>query len=113
MPGFDGTGPQGQGPLTGRGLGYCAGAVPVGRGRGIGLGRGFGRGFGPGRGFGLGLAWRRGFGGGWRWMIPESAPMSAEDEAAELRRELTLLENRAEMIRAALERLKGEQEGSK
>jgi hypothetical protein len=23
MPGFDGTGPQGQGPLTGRGGGYC------------------------------------------------------------------------------------------
>lgn len=23
MPGFDGTGPQGTGPLTGRGLGYC------------------------------------------------------------------------------------------
>jgi len=23
MPGFDGTGPQGEGPLTGRGLGYC------------------------------------------------------------------------------------------
>jgi len=24
MPGFDGTGPQGQGSLTGRGEGYCA-----------------------------------------------------------------------------------------
>lgn len=23
MPGYDGTGPQGKGPLTGRGLGYC------------------------------------------------------------------------------------------
>ena len=23
MPGFDGTGPQGRGPLTGRGRGYC------------------------------------------------------------------------------------------
>ena len=27
MPGFDGTGPMGLGPLTGRGMGYCA--VPV------------------------------------------------------------------------------------
>lgn len=27
MPGFDGTGPRGQGPITGRGMGYCA--VPV------------------------------------------------------------------------------------
>ena len=24
MPGFDGTGPRGQGPMTGRGEGYCA-----------------------------------------------------------------------------------------
>jgi hypothetical protein len=24
MPGFDGTGPAGQGPLSGRGMGYCA-----------------------------------------------------------------------------------------
>lgn len=27
MPGFDGSGPLGQGPLTGRGMGYCA--VPL------------------------------------------------------------------------------------
>jgi hypothetical protein len=27
MPGFDGTGPMGQGSMTGRGMGYCA--VPV------------------------------------------------------------------------------------
>jgi len=30
MPGFDGTGPQGQGPLTGRGEGYCAVRLPDG-----------------------------------------------------------------------------------
>ena len=34
MPGFDQTGPQGKGPLTGRGFGPC--------GRGRGLGRYFG-----------------------------------------------------------------------
>lgn len=28
MPGFDGTGPRGQGPLTGRGEGYCALVLP-------------------------------------------------------------------------------------
>lgn len=38
MPKFDGTGPLGQGPMTGRGMGLC--------GRGLGYGRGFGRGFG-------------------------------------------------------------------
>ena len=35
MPGFDGKGPNGQGPLTGRGLGPC------GRGLARGMGRGF------------------------------------------------------------------------
>jgi hypothetical protein len=28
MPGFDGTGPRGQGPMTGRGEGYCAVRLP-------------------------------------------------------------------------------------
>lgn len=61
MPNFDGTGPKGAGPMTGRGMGYCVlplGQVPVplpgrmpvpcGRGRGLhpcsefGVGRGQG-----------------------------------------------------------------------
>ncbi|MGQ9493076.1 MAG: DUF5320 domain-containing protein [Anaerolineae bacterium] len=29
MPGFDGTGPRGEGPLTGRGEGYCALQLPA------------------------------------------------------------------------------------
>lgn len=46
MPGRDGTGPQGQGPLTGRGAGYCNDDKAVnksffGYGRGRGAGRGF------------------------------------------------------------------------
>ena len=28
MPGFDGTGPRGMGPMTGRGEGYCACTLP-------------------------------------------------------------------------------------
>lgn len=47
MPGGNGTGPLGQGPMTGRGLGVCAGAVPAGYGMGLGRRRGFGRGFEP------------------------------------------------------------------
>ena len=53
MPGFNGTGPMGRGPMTGGGRGYC---TPSGRGNvqsgnrgnfgGRGLGRGFGQGFG-------------------------------------------------------------------
>jgi len=30
MPRFDGTGPMGQGPMTGRGMGFCALAGPAG-----------------------------------------------------------------------------------
>ena len=48
MPNLNGTGPNGQGPMTGRGMGPC------GRGMGYGRGMGFyGRGMGCG-GFGLG-----------------------------------------------------------
>ena len=61
MPGGDGTGPGGMGPMTGRAAGFCAGfpvpgyANPVG-GRGMGMGWGRGRGGGFGRGFGRGRA---------------------------------------------------------
>ena len=47
MPAFDGTGPFGWGPMTGRGFGSCAG-WGYGRGRGFGKGRGLGRLFGWG-----------------------------------------------------------------
>ena len=67
MPGFDGTGPRGEGPMTGRGMGYCAirlpklwstpsgaalGAIAAGAARRF-LGFGRGRGYGAGRGLGL------------------------------------------------------------
>jgi len=51
MPFGDRTGPQGLGPMTGRGAGYCAGYPLPGRGLGRG---GRGRGWGRGRGFGRG-----------------------------------------------------------
>ena len=48
MPALDQTGPQGQGPMTGRGLGPCAGGtgMRMGFGRRRGFGRGLGRYFG-------------------------------------------------------------------
>ncbi len=46
MPGRDGTGPMGRGPLTGRGLGFCRVSRPAGRlGMGIGFRRGLGNSF--------------------------------------------------------------------
>jgi hypothetical protein len=61
MPQRDQTGPQGQGPKTGKGQGKCGrkGGKPAsqgqgGRGRGQGSGRGAGRGQGKGNGAGQG-----------------------------------------------------------
>lgn len=48
MPFKDGTGPQGQGPRTGRGMGNCGGQNTAGRPFGMGQGR-----RGGGRGLGL------------------------------------------------------------
>lgn len=72
MPGFNATGPNGQGPLTGRGLGKCKPAKSnkeedfsdFDRGRGMGRAyrHGYGRGMGGGRGFGGGRGYRHGFG---------------------------------------------------
>lgn len=88
MPRFNGTGPEGKGPLTGRGLGNCDSKVdnkttvtiendtpnvnlnsPVdnfNRGMGLGRGLGMGRGSGMGRGCqrGLGRGFNRGTGRG-------------------------------------------------
>ncbi|MCK4521308.1 MAG: DUF5320 domain-containing protein [Nanoarchaeota archaeon] len=53
MPGYDGTGPAGMGPMTGRGAGYCTpGTTPVNTGTGVVYGGGRGRAFGGGRGRG-------------------------------------------------------------
>ncbi len=73
MPAGDRTGPGGFGPMTGRGLGYCAGysapgyMYPGGRGFGYGRAYGYGRGLGFGRGYGYGRAYGRGLGRGFLW----------------------------------------------
>lgn len=58
MPRGDNTGPNGMGPMTGRGLGFCNGYESPGFSKsaprgGAGFGRGFGYGFG--RGYGRGF----------------------------------------------------------
>ena len=75
MPRGDRTGPAGFGPMTGRGMGYCAGYDVPGymnpgvAGQGMGRGMGFGR--GRGMGAGRGMAWGRGgWGGGAGWFAP-------------------------------------------
>jgi len=98
MPGRDGTGPLGQGALTGRGLGVCTGANArfYGAGRGFGTGRGLGRGMRCGFGFGLG----RGYGVG---AYPAYTAGPAEKDI--LNEQKSILENQLEAIRKQLDSL--------
>ena len=134
MPGLNRTGPLGEGPRTGRGLGLCnprSGASATrfawgaGRGLGFGRGRGFGRGFGPGmgrgrgygRGFGPGMGWGRGYGRGfgwWRFGDPWStgyAPaypaetLEPGEEVEILRSEADSLKNTLDQIKKRIEKL--------
>jgi len=115
MPGFDGTGPRGLGPMTGGGRGFCnpsmAGmrtpyggypyapyqAYPYG---GFGWGRGFGRGFGMGRGMGRWWMGRMLFPAG-AGMLPFRSPVTPDQEreflrsqAQALKEELNRIDNR-------------------
>jgi hypothetical protein len=61
VPRGDRTGPWGEGPMTGRAAGYCAGYSVPGYVNSVG-GYGRGRGWVRGRGRCLGRGWGRGFG---------------------------------------------------
>lgn len=108
MPGFDGTGPQGQGRMTGRGMGYCTSYIPrasspdinpraVYGGRGAGVGRGAfsGRGNFAGRrtpgtgGRGQGASYNR----------PANTADSEKSEIDELKDKLDDLVQKVEDIR--------------
>jgi hypothetical protein len=85
MPQGDRTGPLGQGPMTGRGLGYC--------GRGFGFRNGFGRGFRNGFG--------RGFGNGF-----QPIQLTESEEKKVLQEELEELENERQEIQKRLKEIK-------
>ena len=105
MPRFDGTGPRGEGPMTGGGFGYCG---PGGTGYGrpgrrfFGRGRGFSRGFGPG--FGLGRGYGRG--SGWGAFPPYGAgSYGPRDEVEMLKEEADALKNELDAINGRIEEL--------
>lgn len=99
MPGFDRTGPLGQGPMTGRGMGRC------GKGGGFGRGRGLGRGGGR-RGGGF----SRGFAGGFAWGHGAQAPTGG-DEKAWLQDRLRDLEQESRELRERLASYESEKVG--
>lgn len=65
MSNYNGSGPEGAGPMTGRGLGPCGGATVRGERYGRGMGRGMSRGDGLGCGFRAGNGHGLGRGAGW------------------------------------------------
>ena len=95
MPYRDGTGPMGEGPMTGRKQGNCADDNV----RNFG-GRGFGRGFGRGRGFGFGFGQGRGF--GWRWSDENRNP----DEESSLKTGIDFLKNQLKVLEDRLNNLR-------
>jgi hypothetical protein len=106
MPRGDRTGPLGEGPKTGRQMGYCTGHDSPGyvnmywlRGPGRGLGRRLGR--GPGRGFRYG--WGFGYGRGFD-PVPGSGYGSMYGEIPEVS-EKTLIENEIRILRDQLSSL--------
>jgi hypothetical protein len=90
MPGRDGTGPMGAGPMTGRGFGICTGANAVKYGAGFGMG--------------LGLARRRGFGRGFGRGFPVNE-ISSETQKELLQAQKEILQKRLEVIDKQLEDL--------
>lgn len=113
MPGGDGTGPMGMGPMSGRGAGYCAGYPAPGFMNPVG-GRGFcGRGFG-GRGGGRGrrnMFWATGLPGwaraGWVPVAGAYPPLGGAAFASGVPRdvELQALERQADYFRGALDEI--------
>lgn len=103
MPRGDRRGPEGAGPMSGRGLGYCAGNEQPGF-RADAAPQGAGRGFrnGAGRGPGFGCGQKRGRG---RRAYYASAENEREDFNSEesRNREITRLENLANTLSSELE----------
>ena len=108
MPRGDGTGPMGLGPMTGRGLGYCAGYSVPGFANPVGFGLGRGMAWGRGGGGGRGLAFRRGRAGGYPLYAGFAPPGAgvftppALDEEATLKAHLSALEEQLAAVKVRL-----------
>jgi hypothetical protein len=98
MPGGDGTGPMGFGPMSGRAAGYCAGYPVPGY---MNSARGGFWGRGRGRGWGRGFGWARGF-GFWPASIPAQTP---EQELDGLKQQAELLQSSLNEINSRIEQL--------
>ena len=113
MPRGNRTGPRGDGPMTGRGAGQCAGFDRPGYAS-SGTGRGYGReiGYGQGRGRGFGRGQGMGYGRGFREpdrTIPVYKEPSPEDEKKYLEIVVTDLEAELENVKTRINELAKEE----
>ncbi len=96
MPGFDGSGPKGAGPMTGGRRGECS-SINTKYGRRFfgekSYGMGYGRGFRGGSGPGMGM--RRSFGGNFTETFPSNNSVLAD--------ELNVLKAEAELVKNVLD----------
>ena len=117
MPQGDRTGPMGQGPMTGRAMGFCTGYDSPGftKGFGEGMGRAKGRGFGFGRGHGFHGGW--GFGRSHNLGLPSagysgsprSEPLSKADEIKMLKAQVHTIKRSQSDIEKRLRELENEE----
>ncbi len=99
MPGFNGTGPRGQGPRTGGGFGYC---YPVagqtdGQDQVYGVGRG-----GVPRGGGRGRGRHAGRG---RMVAGAPTPITPAEELAQLQQQSQAMQQQLTVIQSRIEEL--------
>jgi len=85
MPGFDGTGPRGMGPMTGGGRGFCAVPLPAAWPTYMGTG--------AYRSYGL------------PWAVPFAPPMTREQELDFLKTQAQGMRGQLEQIEARIEQL--------
>ena len=109
MPGLNGTGPMGIGPMTGGARGLCSGKNAQGynnpaAGRG---GMGYGRGRGRGGGFGRGLG--RWFAARWNSPgltgTPYGTGLSAQEEVNALRNQAKIMQDQINQINTRIKEL--------
>lgn len=105
MPSGDGTGPRGEGPMTGRRAGYCSGySAPGYANPGPRLGLSLGRGLGRGRGFRRFPAYGQGFYG----PAPVYREPSVEEERTYLKNIMTDLEEQLKEVKQRLQEMEKE-----
>jgi len=104
MPGGDGTGPAGMGPMTGRAAGYCAGYYVPGYAN-LNAWAGWNR-FGYGRARVRNFGWRGGFYSSYAYGYPYMSKMTPQQEAEMLSEQAKAIQEDISSINERIKELK-------